>query len=114
VSDIILLAPARRPGAQRKPDEPSRIAVSYRRPENVNVSLDLHGRRVDEALEMVDKHIDNALAGGLGWVRLIHGQGSGALRRAIHEHLRVNPIVKDCRPGAPNEGAGAVTIVEFR
>ncbi len=114
LSDLILLASARRPGTQRKPDEPSRIAVSYRRPENVNVSLDLHGRRVDEALEMVDKHIDNALAGGLGWVRLIHGQGSGALRRAIHEHLRVNPIVKDLRPGAPNEGAGAVTIVEFR
>lgn len=114
VSDLILLAAAPKIGAQRKQDEPSRIAVSYRRPENVNVSLDLHGRRVDEALDMVDKHIDTALAGGLGWVRLIHGQGSGALRRAIHEHLRINPIVKTLRPGAPNEGAGAVTIVEFR
>lgn len=98
---------------ERTPGSGGLAGITYRRPGNVSVSLDLHGRRVDEALAMVDKFLDEALAGGLSYVRLMHGQGSGALRRAIHEHLRGNPQVRAFRHGAPNEGAGAVTIVEF-
>lgn len=91
------------------------IGVHYHRPTGeMPVSLDLHGNRVEEALDRVDKFIDQALAAGLGYVRLVHGQGSGALRRAIHQHLRGVAIVKNCRFGTPNEGGGSVTIVEFQ
>jgi DNA mismatch repair protein MutS2 len=76
-------------------------------------SIDLHGLRVDEAIAKVDKFLDDALAAGLLSVRLVHGHGTGALRRAICDHLREYPPVRHFRPGAPNEGGGSVTVVEF-
>ncbi|MCX7717667.1 MAG: Smr/MutS family protein [Candidatus Sumerlaeaceae bacterium] len=89
-------------------------AVSYKRPAEVPLSLDLHGMRVQEALEKTDQFLDRALAAGLNFVRLVHGHGTGAVRRALHEHLRGHPLVKRYRHGTPNEGGGSVTIVDLR
>ena len=88
--------------------------VSYRRPDDVAVSLDVHGCRVPEALDRIDKFMDTAVAGGLSYVRIVHGHGTGAIRRALHDHLRGHPLVERFRHGAPNEGAGSVTIIDFR
>ncbi|GIX43928.1 MAG: endonuclease MutS2 [Candidatus Sumerlaea sp.] len=88
-------------------------AVVYLPKGNVATSIDLHGKRVDEALPLVEKFLDNALAAGVPFVRIVHGQGTGALRKAIHETLRQHPHVKNYRYGTPLEGGGAVTIVEF-
>lgn len=88
--------------------------VQYRRPTDMSSSIDLHGARAEEAVSRIDKFIDQAIAAGLDSVRIVHGQGSGALRRAIHEHLRLHPIIRAFRFGAPNEGGGSVTIAEFR
>jgi DNA mismatch repair protein MutS2 len=88
--------------------------VHYRRPSDMPISIDLHGNRAEEAVARADKFIDDALAAGLGYVRLVHGHGSGALRRALHEHLKQHPQVKNFRHGAPNEGGGSVTVVEFK
>lgn len=88
--------------------------VHYHRPSDMSNSLDLHGKRVDEAVTIVDKFMDNALAAGLSWVRVVHGHGSGALRRALHDHFKLHPQVKGFRHGAPNEGGGSVTVVEFK
>ncbi len=96
-------------------DEPSPGSqVRYRRPGDMPLSIDLHGRRVDEALRMVDKFIDDALAAGMSHVRLVHGHGSGALRRAIHEMLREHPQVRAFRHGNPGEGGGSVTVADFK
>lgn len=77
------------------------------------ISLDLHGHTVDEALAKVDSFVDRAIVAGLPYVRIIHGHGSGALRSAIREHLQAHPYVRACRPGSPNEGGNAVTMADI-
>ncbi len=77
------------------------------------ISLDLHGQTVEEALAKVDSFLDRAIVAGLPYVRIIHGHGSGALRSAIREHLREHPYVRACRPGLPNEGGNAVTMADL-
>jgi DNA mismatch repair protein MutS2 len=72
--------------------------------------LNLIGQRVDDALEASDKFLDRALLEGKAAVRIIHGFGTGVLRKAIREHLRKHPAVKSWRPGGENEGGDGATI----
>ncbi|MBX7244288.1 MAG: endonuclease MutS2 [Candidatus Sumerlaeaceae bacterium] len=87
--------------------------VHFQRPTDLSLTVDLHGSRAIEAIEKVEKQMDQALSAGMGYIRVVHGQGSGALRRALHDHLRGHPLVKTYRHGTPAEGGGAVTIIEF-
>ena len=68
---------------------------------------------MEEALDEVDKYIDDCMLSGIPRVRIIHGKGTGALRQAIREHLQGLPQVKAYREGEPGEGGSGVTIVEF-
>jgi len=88
--------------------------VVYRRPQFASSVLDLHGVRVEEGIQRADKFIDEALASGLNGVKLMHGQGSGALRRGLHDFLRTHPTVKSYRFATAEEGGGGVTVVEFK
>jgi DNA mismatch repair protein MutS2 len=72
--------------------------------------LNLIGHRVDEALEESDKFLDRALLEGKQAVRIIHGFGTGALRKALREYLRKHPAVKSWRPGNENEGGDGATV----
>ena len=76
--------------------------------------LDLRGMMVDEALAAVDMFLDNALMGKLETVTIIHGKGTGALRKAVREHLKHSRYVKSARPGAYGEGEDGVTVVTMR
>ena len=76
----------------------------------VSAELNLIGQRVDDALDESDKFLDRALLEGKQAVRIIHGFGTGTLRKAIREHLRKHPAVKSWRPGADNEGGDGATI----
>lgn len=76
----------------------------------VSAELNLIGQRVDDALDESDKFLDRALLEGKEAVRIIHGFGTGTLRKAIREHLRKHPAVKSWRPGADNEGGDGATI----
>ena len=76
--------------------------------------LDLRGLLVDEALAAVDLFLDNALMGKLETVTIIHGKGTGALRKAVREHLKHSRYVKSARPGAYGEGEDGVTVVTMR
>lgn len=76
----------------------------------ISAELNLIGQRVDDALEESDKFLDRALLEGKAAVRIIHGFGTGTLRKAIREHLRKHPAVKSWRPGADNEGGDGATI----
>jgi DNA mismatch repair protein MutS2 len=76
----------------------------------VTVELNLIGQRVDDALEESDKFLDRALLEGKQAVRIIHGFGTGALRKAVREHLRKHPAVKSWRPGNENEGGDGATV----
>ena len=82
--------------------------------ESVPRDLDLHGLRVEEALSRVDKHIDLALRHDFAAVRLRHGRGTGALRRAIHEFLRQHQSVRSFTLADEPDGGDGVTIVELK
>lgn len=75
--------------------------------------IDLRGQLVDEALEQVEKYLDDAFLAGVPQVYLIHGKGTGALRKAIGSMLAKNRHVKTYRLGQYGEGGMGVTVVEL-
>ncbi len=76
---------------------------------------EVHLRRltVDEALLKLDKYLDDAFMAGLCRVKVVHGKGTGTLRRIVHEQLAKHPLVRSYRPGGYGEGGDGVTIVEL-
>ncbi len=81
---------------------------------NIHPDINLIGKTVDEALSDLDKYLDDAYLAHLPQVTVIHGRGTGALRSAIHAHLKKLSYVKSFRLGAFGEGDQGVTIVEFK
>ena len=75
--------------------------------------LNLLGKTVDEAIMELDKFLDDALLAHAVTVRIVHGKGTGALRKGIHEHLRTLRFVKDYRLGEFGEGDAGVTVVSL-
>ncbi len=75
--------------------------------------LHLIGRRVDEALDELDGYLDRALLASLDEVRIVHGHGSGRLRRAVREHLAGHRAVERHRPGRDDEGGDGATVVRL-
>ena len=76
--------------------------------------LDLRGENADEAIFHVDQFLDHAQLGGLSQVMLIHGKGTGVLRKAVQEHLKHHPSIKSFRLGTYGEGESGVTIAELK
>jgi DNA mismatch repair protein MutS2 len=87
--------------------------VAREKSQFINTELDLRGLKVDEALEKVDKYIDDCMLSGLPRARIIHGKGTGALRQAVREQLAGMPQVRSYRFGEAGEGGDGVTVVEF-
>ena len=81
---------------------------AYLKPE-----VNLHGYRVDEALSLIDSLLDDAALEGMTSLKIVHGKGTGALRRAIREYLGGHPLVAATQPGEGG-AAGGVTIVTLR
>ena len=76
--------------------------------------IDLRGMMTDEALPILERYLDNARMGKLSVVTVIHGKGTGALRKAVHESLKRDGNVKSYRLGRFGEGETGVTIVELK
>ena len=81
---------------------------------NVSQEINVIGQNVDEACFAIDKYLDNCYLAGLNQVSIVHGKGTGALRKGIHAFLRTNPHVKSFRLGTFGEGEMGVTIVELK
>ena len=75
---------------------------------------DLRGMNVEEGIIEVDRYVDQALRLGLAEITIIHGKGTGVLRKGIHEHLRKNRFIKSFRLGVYGEGETGVTIVTLK
>ncbi len=70
----------------------------------------LRGMTVEDALETLERHLEQAYLAGLPWVRIVHGKGTGRLRQAVREYLRQHPLVVRFQAGSPHEGGEGVTI----
>lgn len=81
---------------------------------SISPEINLLGKTVDEAISVLDKYLDDAYLSHLKNVRIVHGKGTGALRQAVHQHLKRIKYVKSFRLGEYGEGDAGVTIAEFK
>jgi len=101
------------PVAEAPPLTPTQAevaAVRVKKMVSVPTELNLLGKRVDEALEAVEKFLDDALLAGHKVVRIVHGKGTGKLRQAVHDYLRSHPQVRAFELAPLHEGGDGVTI----
>jgi DNA mismatch repair protein MutS2 len=89
-----------------------RSGVEIHVPEMVQREVDVRGMRVEEALTVVDKFLDDALLAGLKEVEIIHGTGTGALRKSLIPFLNQHPLVQATRPGGLHQENPGATIVD--
>jgi len=75
--------------------------------------LDLRGQRADDALDLLERHLDSAYLAGLPFIRIIHGKGTGRLRTVIRQALEHHPHVKSFEAGHDKEGGEGVTVVKL-
>ena len=108
------------PEPDRSPRRPEREETGgsiprlrLERARTVASSLDLRGARVEEAMEMLGRYLDDASLAGLEKATIVHGLGTGALRDAVRAGVAASPLVRSWRPGARGEGGDGATIVEL-
>jgi len=89
------------------------VTISAPAPVGVPVELDMRGQTVDEAMPLVERYIDDAFRAGLPWTRIIHGKGTGTLRRQVRDFLAKNPLVKSYEEARLEEGGEGVTIAHL-
>ncbi|MBM3235639.1 endonuclease MutS2 [Candidatus Poribacteria bacterium] len=93
---------------------PSVLELQYQKRGVISKTLSLRGDTVEEALDKLDKYLDDALLAGLEEVIILHGKGTGALKNAVIEFLKDYPHVVNFRPGRYNEGEYGVTVVTLK
>lgn len=81
---------------------------------SISPEINLIGMTTDEAIPQLDKYLDDAYLAHLPQVRVVHGRGTGALKNAVHKHLKKLKYVKEFRLGVFGEGDSGVTIVFFK
>ncbi|HLT58197.1 MAG TPA: endonuclease MutS2 [Limnochordales bacterium] len=106
-------APAEKPAERPRPAPRPGVGLMAEKRTHLSPELHVRGMTVEEALEAVDKYLDDAVLAGLSRVRIVHGKGTGTLRRAIHEHLRADRRVKAWRLADPAAGGHGVTEAEL-
>lgn len=96
--------------------KPKRLvrATSAVRRSNAHSELDLRGQRYDEAMTNLDRYIDSVLLAGLDTVTIIHGIGTGAIRKGVWQYLRSSNHVKNFNYAPANEGGNGATIVQLK
>src|SRR5699024_11116163 len=101
---------------KRAPKEEPEVAVTHsiKTKTTVKPELDLRGERYDDAIHKLEQYIDDALIQGYNVVTIIHGKGTGALRKGVESFISTHPRVKSHRLGSHNEGGSGVTVVELR
>ena len=98
---------------KQQPRKTSMGKMKMSKSASINPELNLIGKKVAEAIPLLDKYLDDACLAHLSQVRIVHGKGTGALRKAVHEYLKKQKIVSEYHLGEFGEGDSGVTIVKF-
>ena len=102
---------------RRKADKPEPIPegvrISATTPESPGRRIDLRGRTVEESLVQLDRYLDQAMRAGLPEAQIIHGKGTGTLRRAVRDFLARHPLVADYEEAGYREGGEGVTVAKI-
>ena len=98
----------------KRPSKNQQNSVKIEKATNISSRLDLRGMLVLEALEELEKYIDDAYLASAGKIEIIHGKGTGALRDAVQKALKRHPYIKTYRLGEFGEGDSGVTIAEVK
>lgn len=91
---------------------PSSVRVElYSLKTDIPTKLDLHGYNIEDAINRLDKYLDTAYLHGIRQTRLVHGHGTGKLRKALRNHLANHPHVRRYHPADTLSGGDGVTII---
>lgn len=101
-------------GKQAQPKAKYQTHVSRTRSTGMSPTLDLRGHRYEEAMYELDRYVDSALLAGYPTITIIHGKGTGALRKGVTDYLKRNSRVKSFGYSAPNAGGDGSTVVQFK
>ncbi|MGC5572273.1 Smr/MutS family protein, partial [Enterococcus faecium] len=99
---------------QKEPTQRVIHAVRSESSSHVPNQLDLRGKRYEEALSEVDQYLDSAILAGYPQVTIVHGKGTGALRKGITDYLKNHRSVKSFEFAPANQGGNGATIVKFK
>ena len=113
VNDLVLLAD-NDTASQKSAVRTSGGKMKMSKTMTISPEINLLGKTCDEAISVLDKYLDDAYLSHLSSVRVVHGKGTGALRNAVHTHLKRLKYVKEFRLGEFGEGDAGVTIVTFK
>ena len=112
IKDLVLLEEPSALGNKTKTTGAGKLKMS--KSLSVSTEINLIGKTTDEAISLLDKYLDDAYLAHMPSVRVVHGKGTGALRNAVHGHLKRLKYVKSYRLGEFGEGDAGVTIVTFK
>ena len=113
ISNLRLLDKKPKP-RQEKHVNTASSSFETRRDAKAETKIDLRGMTADEAIDTLDKYIDTAYRLGIGEFTVVHGKGTGVLRKAVGQYLKKNSYIKSYRLGIYGEGEDGVTIVTLR
>lgn len=109
ISDVEIVEEKKQSGKHKT----AQYRASVNKSISIKPEINLLGKTVDEAVAELDKYLDDACLSHLSQVRIIHGKGTGALRKGIHEYLKRQSYIRSFRSGEYGEGEAGVTIVEL-
>lgn len=112
IKDLVLIEDTPVLGNKKKSTGAGKIKMS--KSASVSTEINLIGKTTDEAIALLDKYLDDAYIAHMPSVRIVHGKGTGALRNAVHNHLKRLKNIKSYRLGEFGEGDAGVTIAEFK
>ena len=98
--------------AENEPQQ--RVSVKRSSSAGVSTEIDVRGERVEEAVTKVDQYLDQALLANYPQVTIIHGMGTGAVRKGVHQYLKKHSQVKEYKDAPANQGGSGATIVTFK
>ena len=114
LDNLRLEAKKEQPAAKKAKQHTTVVSSKGAASRKASTEIDLRGCTVDEGISVIEQFLSSSMLSGFETVTLIHGKGTGALRKGVHEYLRRSKYVKSFRLGVFGEGEDGVTIVTLR